>query len=414
MRCKLDTIKAMELRGVINDCSYAFKYDLDKYYELCTIMDRYEDTVEYLNSVELPCQQNQFNATDFIMWVNYADLLVICIKTLNDIFVVPNGTTFFQNRNIKINSKVKGKLKRFFNAKQSTDDEYFRFIRSMVLAHSLKIDAYKQFTHGLTAYSPLVRWNNKHDIVEITYYVADRNVETRTIEIEVKNVISYLEDRCSYLDDIFKYIRLENEKAKESIKKKYVEDFFSLPSDRIDKIKAIENVHIKNGDIDIKNESSIVLTRLKQIMDCLTYSFDSINNYKIAVFEELVDFTLEDLVNYLKQQRDDFLLNDILCGCAYENTNSLFSHNVYEINKIVSEYCDTEQTNWFGFNQWFDKITDIVNQYIVVIDTMSNLEKAFLCMIAMVFDLVLTTKEIKDRFPKELIKKVECLYEIQV
>ncbi len=414
MRCCLDETQADKLRGVINRCPYVFKYDPEKYCKLCTIMDRYQDTVKYLNGFDLPYKDDQFNATDFIMWVNYADLIINCIKELNNEFVVPNDTTFFRKDGIKLNGKVKGKTKNFFPCGQSDDDDYFKFIRAIVLAHAIKINAHRQFTNGL-AFSPLVRWENTHDTVIITYYyVADSKWDTQDIIINIKNMIEYLESRCNYLDYIFGYIEKENQNAKNIIIEKYKDDFMNLPKGRMDKIEKIREVHKKNGDIDTKNGASIVLSRLKQVDDCISYQFNPINILQISVFEKIVDYMLDDLVEYLRQQKDDFLLNETLLACNYNNEASLFRGNIYEINKIVSEYCDKEQTNWLLFEELIGKIKDNISHYVIINDEMSNLEKSFLCMIAMIFDSILTDEKIRKKFPPNITKEVGQIYEIQI
>ena len=63
MKCSLDIAKASKLRGVINESDYCYKYDYDRYFELCTIMDRMEDTSELINDFELPEKENQFKIT---------------------------------------------------------------------------------------------------------------------------------------------------------------------------------------------------------------------------------------------------------------------------------------------------------------------------------------------------------------
>ena len=152
--------------------------------------------------------------------------------------------------------------------------------------------------------------------------------------------------------------------------------------------------------------------RLKQVCDCLSYQFNSVNAQQIIVFGEVVDYTLDDLVEYLREQKDDFLLNELFLACGYENKASLFRGNIYEINKIVSEYCDNEQTNWFLFDELIEKIKESVSKYVIIKERMSNLERAFLCMIAMTFDSILTDEKIRGTFPQNITKKVEQMYEV--
>ena len=222
MKCILDESKAKRLRDVVNKDHYCYMYDIERYYEICTIMDRLEDTVDLLNGFELPANKDQFNATDFISWVNYADLIINCIMSLNNIFVKPSAITLFHDDNIKLLSKLKKPYSSKFLGKyysNDNDDNFFKFIRAMVLAHSLKIDCnkFENFTHKQYVYTPLVRWNETKDKVEITYYIPDFKIKTQTLIIDVKDLFAYLESRYKYLDIIFPYIDKEKEKVSLSL-----------------------------------------------------------------------------------------------------------------------------------------------------------------------------------------------------
>ena len=143
----------------------------DYYYKICTIMDRLEDTVDVLNNFILNKQTSISTAVDFISWINYADLLITCIKELNAMYVTPNGTTLFEDNNIKLDKRLKGKQRLSFSTyydKRGNDDLFFSYIRSMVLAHSIKIDCnkFKDFHQGKYVYTPLVRWNNNYNSYE--------------------------------------------------------------------------------------------------------------------------------------------------------------------------------------------------------------------------------------------------------
>lgn len=405
MKCNLNIEYAHRLRGVINENKYVFMYNPNTYCELCTILDRFEDTVEFLNNFELPASDEQYYATDFIMWVNFADLVMGCIKSLNVKFAEPNNVTFMRSDKVKF----LGQIDKYFNNKN--DDDYFRFIRAIVLAHSLKVDAKssKLFTNNVTAYAPLVRWNNTHNQIEITYYVVENgSVKSERITLHIERVISYLEDRYSSLPEIFPYIEKENDKVKEQIKKQYVKDF-AIPVNSLEKIEHIREVYKKNGDIDVKNDSSIILTRLKQLESCLSYDFDSINAQAVEVFGKIADCCLEDLIDCLKEQRDDFLLNDILCG-NYNNRESCFCGCEYEVNKIVIDYCNHNQSIWYDFDFLFDKVRNSVGKYVVIKDEMGNAERAFLTMIAFAFNNILSSQEIFYRFPTLLIDELNEVF----
>ena len=199
MKCSLDTTKASKLRGVINKNDYCYMYDYDRYFELCTIMDRMEDTVELINNFELPEKEDQFNATDFISWLNYAHLIYNCLFSLNKIFVVPNnktlfacGKTKFYNDIEKHKTKYLGKY--YSGVADGSDDDFFRYLRSMVLAHALKIDheEFEKFSGSKYTYTPLVRWNSAKDSVDISYYVPDYKDKHRHLSIDISDLFEYL------------------------------------------------------------------------------------------------------------------------------------------------------------------------------------------------------------------------------
>lgn len=90
----LDIKKAEKLYYVIAKDQYLFSDDAAKYYKLTVALDRLKDTVKILNGIKLNGRWNE-NAVNFVLWINYADLLVACIDEIAKSFSI--GITYEQN-----------------------------------------------------------------------------------------------------------------------------------------------------------------------------------------------------------------------------------------------------------------------------------------------------------------------------
>ena len=90
----LDIKKAEKLYYVIAKDQYLFSDDAVKYYKLTVALDRLKDTVKILNGIKLNGRWNE-NAVNFVLWINYADLLVACIDEIAKSFSI--GITYEQN-----------------------------------------------------------------------------------------------------------------------------------------------------------------------------------------------------------------------------------------------------------------------------------------------------------------------------
>lgn len=420
MKCNLDLAKAQNLRSLINKDHYCYMYDLENYYEICTIMDRLEDTVYLLSSFELPEKKDQFNATDFISWVNYADLIINCIMRLNDIFIKPTKTTFFHDDNIRICNQFRKPYSSKYLGKYYTndnDDNFFKFIRSMVLAHSLKIDCNKfnAFTHNNFVYTPLVRWDDcEKDLVEITYYIPDYKIKTQTLKIEIKDIFEYLESRYNYLDLIFPYIEKAKDVEKEKFQNLYTEDFKILPADIHQKIKYIKEIYYKNGDIDVKNKATILWGYLDLIETIIETKFNDINKDKINLMFEIIDICMNNIVECLKnQENDEMLVSDIFIQHMYPDNYGKFMSGTYDINKIYEDYVYMMKDSNYFYNH-YNKVAKGVECYFRINSNIDDKEKVLLSIIALGMDNLLHKDELLNKFPKDIKKKVEKIYEIQI
>lgn len=151
----LDVQKAEKLYYEIAKDSYGFSSSGDTYYPLVAALDRLKECANILNHIKLEGKYNN-DATEFVIWVNYADLLIQCIENVAKAFdyIVQYGNT----------------LQKYHRISGKTDKEFFRFIRAIVLPHALSLDKQKVFTQGKKAFCPFTVWDAKGS-VRIVYYI---------------------------------------------------------------------------------------------------------------------------------------------------------------------------------------------------------------------------------------------------
>lgn len=389
-KLKLDINQAHKLRAVITANPYAFMYEVDRYYSLCTIMDRMEDTVDVLNKLDLQTSYDTSLATGFIAWINYAYSLIGCIKELNKIFVKSNNTTLFYDKNTKYVDGVKEKecaiLGCYYQSFTSdgTDDLYFSFLRSIVLAHAIKSDAkeFDCFRKGKYLYTPLVRWNQNGKI-DITYYSPidnTSNLNTEKIEIEINDLFSYILSRYGYLDTIFDYIKKSKLSDKKARANSYRYFFKCIPNDVMGKLKLLKEAYKENGTIDEKNGAGNTVWILKYCEDIMGFNYSQGNESAIAEFEGVVNAALDDLIEKLKKQELESALIYKLFDFYSYNRDDIFSNCAYEISKLISEYDFIWSSNYFG--EIYDKVRAAVSNYVNLMEDMSDQEKTYLSIIA--------------------------------
>ena len=421
MKCSLDITKANKLRGVIIKDDYCYMFDYDRYFELCTIMDRMEDTVELINGFELPEKENQFNATDFISWLNYAHLIYNCLYSLNKIFVVPNnntlfacGKTQFYNDIDKEKTKYLGKY--YVGVADGSDDDFFKYLRSMVLAHALKIDhkEFEKFSGSKYTYTPLVRWNSAKDTVDISYYVPDYKDKHRHLSIVVSDLFEYLKSRYDYLDIIFDFIDKSKKSERKTLQSKYRDAFSNIPSDLLSKYNLLWNKYKEFGNIEVKNNADPLSCYLLQSKEIMDYMFTT-NTEKISVFFELLNAILDiEIKALISQKTNDSVISDFYSGCSFTKKDGVFPAYSYEIEKIVSDYESLLCFGGYDFDYNFEKVKDLVAKYVTIDNNIEKREKAYLCVICYCFDNVLHDTKLSKQLPNDLVKKLGQIYEIQI
>ncbi|MDA2593827.1 hypothetical protein PDQ30_26750 [Bacillus cereus group sp. Bc065] len=121
----LDTDILVALREKVNEQQHiTITIDDGEYHtwdKFCAIMDRLDDTVDYLNELKLNTDKYQSSAFDFYNFINNAAVVVDCVLGLAKIFNVSdeeicNSTEIFNQLG---------------NNGTGTDKRYFEYLRSL-------------------------------------------------------------------------------------------------------------------------------------------------------------------------------------------------------------------------------------------------------------------------------------------
>lgn len=232
---KINTQVLTELRDTINN-EVNISYNKEYYYvvdrrnnktrefrawdKICAIMDRLDDTVDYLNNLELNTGKYKNSAFDFYDFINNASVVVDCIKELANIFDVDDN---FLKKSTNIFNKL-GK------DGKGTDEKYFEYLRSLCSVHPVETSRHKRYQDNDFECSPYVVWsnrilgfNNDCDLFAIIYTSVDDEL-SKKIGIYISQVFEYIETRVNFINNIIEEIEKYNNEVISSFKNKHIKN----------------------------------------------------------------------------------------------------------------------------------------------------------------------------------------------
>lgn len=223
-KIELDTEILRKLRNKINEqknISYNKMYKKYRAWDkICAIMNRLDDTVEYLNTIELNTGKYKRSAFDFFDFMNNASVVIDCVKELSKIFEVSdseikNSTNIFN----KVGSDGNG-----------TDEKYFEYLRSLCSVHPVETSRHKRYQDNDFECSPYVLWNNSLrlfnddcDIYAVVYTSKD-NESFKRVGIYIEQVFKYVEIRVNFIEKIIDYIDTYQKDMILKLKKQHIKN----------------------------------------------------------------------------------------------------------------------------------------------------------------------------------------------
>lgn len=213
----IDVSVLRRLRDKVNEnqnISYNKQYKKYRAWDkICAIMDRLDDTVDYLNQLKLNTGKYRRSAFDFYDFMNNAAVVCDCIKELAKIFDV-------DDKEIKTSSEIFNKTG---TDGKGTDSNYFEYLRSLCSVHPIETSRHKRYQDNDFECSPYVMWNDSFiysdddcDICAGVYTSKDGD-SYKEIKIYISQIFEYIEKRVGFIEKIIHSI--------EDYQQKTIDDF---------------------------------------------------------------------------------------------------------------------------------------------------------------------------------------------
>ncbi|MBJ8030674.1 hypothetical protein [Bacillus cereus group sp. N21] len=303
----LDTDILVALREKVNEQQHiTITIDDGEYHtwdKLCAIMDRLDDTVDYLNELKLNTDKYQSSAFDFYNFINNAAVVVDCVLGLAKIFNV-------SNEEICNSTEIFNQLG---NNGTGTDKRYFEYLRSLCSVHPIATDRHKIYRdNSKFECSPFVMWNNNGIRV-------DENSELIAVVYTNKEGDSYKRIQI-YISQIFKYVESRLEFVKEI-------------TNAIDEYQKDIIAGFKMKPIKRESEFDTYIDYLKNLDEELNNRFGSEKIYSFDYIIKLFELKLSNLEN---QNKMNLYLSALKYAIKFEhNSMQNMSYEGFENNGLI-------------------------------------------------------------------------------
>lgn len=384
----LDIKKVDALYYEIARDQYLYSDSEISYYKLSVAMDRMRHTVKILNKMTSLTGKWNEDATEFVLWVNYVDMLIASIDKVADYFCHP--ITYDKNIFLK-----------YHGLQHKTDKDFFRFIRAIVLPHALNLDDTKQkeFTNGKTAFCPFVVWESNYS-VRIVYYNADVKADLHTYTISIADVECFVVEIYSEIDNLIKVVAQKKKKKKAKDKVRIKNEIYDKNASLLKKCQVLKALTIKYGDLNDKSGKSLTIHLLDRCEGILSMRFSGKNKDLIDKYKLAVNIALDDYYVYLCNQSTDEKLLDLVLFPLHDYTSKTdFVGLGYEINKICTEMEDFDFfVQRYYFPEYYDALKPVLSQKVAMTKKMSMERICYLTIVAFFFDRIKYRKKYRDTF----------------
>lgn len=430
-RFNFNTHYAADLRDAVNDRQkqsidnvHKEKQTNGEYYawnRICAAMDRLEDTLFYLNSVELGKNKNTRSAFDFYDFINNAYIVIDCIKTIGKIFRVESRLI----EEIEKSSEVFGKRL----SEDSTDQRYFEYIRALCSVHPLCTNHQNEFLNGrkfhccpFVTWETSLTWYDGEDADLIAFIYPAGKGPTLYHGLYVTQFEQYL---TKWIDFIPKIIEAKNTYTDNEYEKlrqepvKYLSDF---DNDVVQYLTYLKGEYCKRFDYgseylfdDYINFFTVKLSD--------PYNNDALEKYKNAVVysleflrNELQNMSYEGYENtgikFPESWLETTLLDSLDSISVYDSSFSECSYNLSKIYYMSSSYSYSEYDKRYA-RMLLEKPKDIINQYVHFTNTEPDQEILVLVRLALYLDALSRKTLLNKNIPNTSEYRLQILSEEQ-
>lgn len=291
---------------------------------ICAALDRIDDLVEHCNELDLnQSKEGVFALCDLF---NYAQTLIDCITIIGKVYGVKYDSS----------SDISSFYQKGITGKGS-DEEYFKYLRSLCSVHPLGTNAHNEYQDGQPEWCPYINFSkgsiglllfNYEEAVSKADFVARvyrNDMEfSKNIPICTDQVFNYITKRYCFINEIIVAIDNYNNCTIEELKNKHIQ----LPTECVtydDYLKNLESeIHIRCGhwEYQARTWRAIFMTHYDDDLN-----EEALSKYKIDLKNGIAKV-------HEKLQTMDFLDDDFVCDAIDDGDIESLHEYPYEMEKM--------------------------------------------------------------------------------
>lgn len=385
---------------------------------ICAIMDRVEDTLDYLNLIELGNYCSSRSAFDFYDFINNAYVVIDGIKIIGQIFALDNA---------KIDSIEKSQeaFGDVLNA-GGTDGQFFSYIRSLCAVHPFNTTRHPVYMKDSVLHCcPFVVWSHsgigsfrsdKRDL-SVHVYTSKRTNDIPTIPLYINTFEKYINEWISLIPDVISAIKGYNDSVYDEYRKsplKTIADF-STEAEYIFYLK-------QEYDKRFGNPMEYVFDKIASILE--TNLTNEENAKKLEKYKNAIRYALPFICSSMEKMQVEGFEYTGIRGENYTQTNLLFeleqpdiySDEIMKYHYNLSKVYYLEGNHYSAYDKsWarilLDEMKDFLNKYVVFTNEESDKEAVILVDLARYLYALEQNCILNRNIPNELSYREKLLSE---
>lgn len=348
---------------------------------ICAIMDRIEDTLDYINLIELGNCCSSRSAFDFYDFINNAYVVIDGIKIIGQIFALDNT---------KINSIEKSQ-EAFGDVMEAggTDGQFFNYIRSLCAVHPFNTTRHPVYMKDSVLHCcPFVVWSHigigaiysDNRDLSVHIYTSKSNDYPPTIPLYISQFKRYINKWIDLIPEVILAINNHNDSVYEEFRKSSLKELadFSTETEYICYLKQEHNRRFGDSMEYIFDKIALILE---------TNLSNEKNTIKLEKYKNAIRYALPFICNSMKKMKSEGFEYTGIQGENSTETNLLYElehPSVYSDEKAkyhynLSKVYYLESNNYSVYDkQWarmlLDEMKDFLNKYIVFTNKESDRE----------------------------------------
>lgn len=416
---KINTQVLKELRRKIND-EQSISYNKEYYHivdrkkgkhkvfrawdKICAVMDRLDDTVDYLNEIKLNTGKYRRSAFDFYDFMNNASVVIDCIKELVDIFEVDDS-------DIKTSNNI---FNQYGSDNKGTDERYFEYLRSLCSVNPIETSRHKRYQDNEFECSPYVMWNDgtvwcndDSDLHAVVYTSKDEQFNKR-IKIYILQIFEYIKTRVNFIENIIEAIESYHNKVILEFKSSHIKSIDEF-GNYIDYLENLDNVAEERFGSEYWSKFDYIINllklrlsnsknknKVKLYINALIYSVDF--EYNALQNMSYVGFENNGIIN-AKDNYETSLLSELYSLNSKSDIQRKYSYNFEKIEYLNYDSGDSNKS-WAYVN--LKKVSSFLERYVSFEGATGDFEHYALVQVALYLHCLENKCIVNESIPNDL------------